>query len=204
MSHYPLKEKGCWGSFSRLSRSLKGLVTPTTTPVPTLPSPIKGLLGIINTTRDWQWLPRFTRVGEYSISTSGRHYAVAARGQNTERWRQGSECVCFHQAVCVFYSEWLNCAVVWNRGEWEWQWIENVRWREIVKYSVVFLCVYGCSCTLPVRPFVRATRLKTRSLTGLQDVEHWTLGSRAAPSEPGLKQDGFVCGITILPLPSFL
>ena len=51
--------------------------------------------------------------------------------------------------------------------------------------------------------FVRATCLKTGSLTGRQDVGIWTLGNRATPSEPGLKQDGFVCAIAILPLPSF-
>lgn len=63
--------------------------------------------------------------------------------------------------------------------------------------------VFGCSCTEPVWLFVRETCLKTGSFTGRQDVELWTLGNRAAPSEPGLKQDGFVCAITILLLPSF-
>ena len=52
--------------------------------------------------------------------------------------------------------------------------------------------VYGCSCTEPVWLFVRAACLKTGSFTGRQDVELWTLGNTAAPSEPGLKQDGFV------------
>lgn len=40
--------------FCILYRRLKGLVTP-------LPSPLKGLLGTINTMREGHWLPRFGR-----------------------------------------------------------------------------------------------------------------------------------------------
>lgn len=86
---------------------------------------------------------------------------------------------------------------------------ENKDDGEIMKYSVLFLCVLeggwcmGAHAQSPVWLFVHASCLKTGSFTGRQDVELWTLGNRAAPSEPGLKQDGFVCAITILLLPSF-
>ena len=91
ISDYPVKGKGMQNSFYGLSRSSKGLKMP--------PSPVRGLLGTVNTTREGQWLPRFGKAGENGISTSGRHYAVAARGWDSgSRWR-GSDCVCLDQAV---------------------------------------------------------------------------------------------------------
>lgn len=77
--------------------------------------------------------------------------------------------------------------------------------KEIEKYSVLFLCVYGVAYgwLQPVWLFVRVTYLKTESFSARQDVEPWTLG-RAAPSEPGLKQAGFVYKIIILPPPFLL
>lgn len=67
------------------------------------------------------------------------------------------------------------------------------------------LSVCVCVCWVLVHTalwlFVRATCLKTGSLTGRQDVAPWTFGNRAAPSEPSLKQDGFVHAIAILPPP---
>lgn len=112
--HLKRKEKTDWrlpcerermpGSFCRLSGSPNGLATS--------PSPLWGLLGSINTMRTRHWLPKLGRAGDCSISTSGRHYAVAARGWNAwdpmtrERLRVFTK-------LCVLCREGLNYIVWW-------------------------------------------------------------------------------------------
>lgn len=44
-------------------------------------SPVRDLLGAINTIREGHGLPRLAKTGEYRICTSGRHYVVAAAGE---------------------------------------------------------------------------------------------------------------------------
>lgn len=101
---YPVKGKGCRDLF--VDSVGARMVSQTS------PSPLWGLLGSINTMRTGHWLPKLGRAGDCSISTSGRHYAVAARGWNAwdpmtrERLRVLTK-------LCVLCREGLNYIVLW-------------------------------------------------------------------------------------------